>query len=121
MIGHNQIIEARKRGFKPAAILINAGFDPMPARFDFERPERALAWNLYPTVTIPLRDLGKRHDMRFLAGCIVLVNGHGWSDELMTFLDNLAESAPNVAIVTCVDENNDLMEYRNGEWIAYAN
>lgn len=120
MIGHQQIIAARNSGFKPAAIFIDAGLAAPTWRCDFDNPERALDYGFYPTVTIPPEELGHRHDLRFLAACRVHVVGHVWSDQIYALVDAIACAGAVSIIVWCADGSKDLLEFKNGEWIAYA-
>ena len=120
MIGHQQIIDARKRGLKPSAIFFDAGFDVLPARFDFQKPERALDWGLHPTVTLTAEELAQRHDLRFVTGCQVHASGSGWSDGLLHFLDRLVDCKPHMVVACCIEESPLIMIWQNKEWRTHA-
>lgn len=118
MIGHRQIIEYRREGMRPAAIFIAAGFDPVPHRFDFENPERALDYGFYPAVTVTPDELGKHLDLRFCASCRVHVHGKDWTDVLIGLAEQLVEAgAAHVIVATLV--NGEILEWK-GEWVGYA-
>lgn len=119
MIGHRHLIEYRREGLKPAAIFIEAGFEPVPFRFEFEKQERALDHGFFPTVTVLPDELGKHLDMRFCAGCRVHVHGEDWTEELVAFAERVvAAGAAHVIVATLA--NGEILEW-NGEWSGYAN
>lgn len=118
MIGHRQILEYRREGMRPAAIFFEAGFEPIPHRFDFENPERALDYGFYPTVTVTPDELGKHLDLRFCASCRGIVQGKAWSDELIAFAEQLVNAGASHVIVATL-ENAEILEWK-GEWIGHA-
>lgn len=119
MIGHRHIIEYRREGMKPSAIFIEAGFDPVPFRFEFEKQERAIDHGFYPTVTVTPQELGGPLDLRFCAGCRVHVHGKAWSDDLVAFAERLVNAGASHVIVATL-ENEEFLEWK-GEWTGYAN
>lgn len=118
MLGHKQVVERRKEGYRPEAIFVQAGFEPV-ITCCFDEPERALDFNLYPEIWIAESELGCLLDLRFVVGCRVHVHGKNWSDELLTFLDRLVEAKP-LQVIVCTDENGDMMIFENEKWRAYA-
>jgi hypothetical protein len=121
MIGHAQIIAARKRGLKPQAIFIDAGYEPIAPRFTFDDPERAIDNGMHPTVTIPESDLGRRLDLRFVAGCRVHVHGRQLNDSMVNLADAVAQAGAQSIVVCCLDEGSEMMIYENEKWSVYAN
>lgn len=115
MIGHLQIIECRKRGLKPSAVFVEAGLSPAKHRFAFDDPEQAIAHDLYPTVWV--HDMQKRHDFRFLTGCIVHIHAVELNDDVLDLADRIALLAKEVILCDGIE----LMTNKNGEWVAYAN
>ena len=120
MIGHKHIIDFRKEGKKPSMICIDAGYKPPPVRFDFEDPERALDWNLYPTVYIEPHEMESKLDFRFVIGCLVQVSSPSWSDALFALIERIAEAKPKRMVICCVNENADILIWERGEYLAYA-
>jgi hypothetical protein len=112
MVGHKHIIAARKSGLKPAAIFIDAGYSLPAVRFPFEDPERQLDYGMLPTVTIPPDELGKRLDLRFLAGCSVHIFGREVSNDIL----DLADRVTSLASKTILAAGTELMIHENGEW-----
>lgn len=120
MIGQNQIIELRKRRMRPTTIFIDAGIDAQIARFDFEKPEHAIAHKLFPTVTIPEIELLGYIDLRFVAACRVIVNGVKWTDSMLTLLERLVDSKASQIVATCISESQEIMVFENANWTSYA-
>ena len=120
MIGHQSIIECRKQGSKPTAIFIEFGYVPMPAVYPFQKAESQLAIGSYPVVTIPPDEVGKPQDLRFCVGCRVHLNGKKWDDDLMRFADQLVTAGASHVIGFCPEDGVELLEYKNGNWIAYG-
>lgn len=117
MIGHQQILAARKEGFKPVAVFIEAGLAQMPVRFAFEDPEKALAHNLPATVIIGPNEIGARHDLRFLVGCRVHLHGTAMTDELLALADRIVAAGALHVIVFGL-EDSEILIHKNGEWHA---
>lgn len=120
MHGHLQIIEARKKRLKPQAIFFEFGRTQLPEVYPFQKAENALAMGGYPVVTITPDETTKKHDLRFVVGCRVHVHGLKWTDEIFAFADQVVKAGAAHVIVCCALENDDLMEWKNGEWIANA-
>jgi hypothetical protein len=116
MRGHQQIIDYRTEGFKPVAVFLEAGFEALPPRFDFEEPERALDHGFFATVTIEPTDT--QPDLRFLAGCRVHIAAPAWTDAVTTLAEQCAAAGAVHIIVCCIRENGDILEYKNGDWHA---
>ena len=71
MIGHVEIIEMRKQGYKPKIVFI---FDTgEPNREYHHAAENQLALGCSPEIHISPSDDVYRLDMRFLVGCVVSV------------------------------------------------
>lgn len=121
MIGHQQIIDARKQRLRPAAIFFDFGSDPLPVRFPFEHPENALLHRFYPTVTVPLSDDWRLLDLRFVTGCCVHLTGQAWTDDFLDFAGRLVDCGATTLVAFCPSDNNDLLQWANGEWSADAN
>ena len=115
MIGHQQIIRARLDGMKPAAVFIETQFKP--GTTTFENPEKALDFDILPTVFIAENELRKRHDFRFLTNCQVHVSGASMTDDFLSLVEAIAVHTNHV--IACAD--GDITIFRNGEWHAYAN
>jgi hypothetical protein len=118
MIGHMQIIEARKNGWKPTAVFLLAGMSPTPHRFVFEDPERALDHKILPSVYVLPEELGGHLDLRFLAGIRVHLQAQELTDEAIT----LAETAANAGathVIAMALNNGEVIEYERGEWKAW--
>jgi hypothetical protein len=120
MIGHLQILEARKEGRRPTAIFIEAGFQPTPARYRFERQEEALDYGFYPTVTVTPEELTSRLDLRFCMGCRVHVHGHSMTDDVLDFAEKVAKAGATEVIVCGVTGDSEILTYNRGHWGAYA-
>ena len=115
MRGHLQIIEMRKRGYKPKAVFIELGFKPIASGFDFDDPESALDHNLCATVFIS--DAAARHDMRFLVGCRVHIRAQALTDDVLSAADRIAKLASE----TILCDGHDLMIFKDNDWTVYAN
>lgn len=120
MIGNSQIIEARKNRLKPTAIFFEFDAKPMPEVYAFQSAEKQIAHGGYPVVYVLPDEVGKRQDLRFVVGCRVHVHGKKWGDDILTFVDQIVESGASHVVVTCIADNDDMMEYKNGNWVAYA-
>ena len=118
MRGHQQIIDMRKEGYKPKSIFVQAGFEPVvTCRFD--DPDRAFETKQFAEVWISNDEMAGHVDLRFVIGCRLHVHAERWSEELMQLLDRLVEAQP-LQIVVLTDENDDMMIFEHGEWMAYA-
>ena len=118
MIGQNQIIEVRKSGKKPSAIFFHFGYPAPVSRFDFEQPERAIAWKLFPLVCINPNETEISHDLRFASGCQCHVDIKESNEDSMRFLDDLVNAGASAVIAVCMKSGIMLTYY--GEWLAYA-
>lgn len=118
MIGQKQILDCRREGMRPAAIFIEAGRMPAPARFDFERPERAIAHGLYPTVFVSPSELLQHHDLRFCAGCRVHVHADALIDAVIGFAEQVANAGASMVVVAALADT-EILEWK-GEWVGYA-
>lgn len=118
MTGQNQIIAARKQGYKPAAVFVMAGLEPcVSTRFD--EPENALRFGLYPTVYIPVAELASRLDLRFLAGLRVHVHADAFTDEVLRLVDAI-HSAGAAYLIAGSLQDGEILEYRDGEVNAWT-
>jgi hypothetical protein len=120
MIGHQQIIEARKRRLRPAAIFFDFGSELPPVRFPFEHPEKALYHRFYPTVTVPPSDDWRLLDLRFVTGCRVHLTGKAWTEDFFGFGERLVDCGASALVACCPGDNNDLVQWTNGQWSADA-
>lgn len=118
MIGQSQIIRARQQGLRPRTVFVEAGLAPLPQRFNFEKYENALAYGTHPTVNIPPDELGKRHDFRFLIGCVVIVTGECMSDDLLALGERIAEAGAKQVVVSSF-RDSEILQYQNNEWEAW--
>lgn len=116
MTGHLQIIEFRKQRLKPSAIFFTDA-EPLKSKIDFEAPERALEHGLYPEVYLTSHDLKKRLDLRFVAGCKVLINTKELTGELLTVAERAVDCG---ATSVCVSSRDDLVLFHKGEWQAWT-
>lgn len=112
MIGQEQILRVRMKGGKPTAVFVRAGMPTMPVLSKYDNLENALRIGVLPTVDIPDEELGKRLDMRFLAGLRVHIHGAEMSDRFMDLVDAVAAVAEHVIVLA----GADLMEYKQGAW-----
>lgn len=120
MIGHLQIIEARKNRMTPTCIFVEYGYEPVPARYEFQKAENQIAIGSYPFVTITPEEMHQRHDLRFCTGCRVLLNGKRWDDDFLNFAEQIVRAGASGLVCYCPDDGTDLVEYREGNWTAYA-
>lgn len=118
MIGHLQILKARKIGEKPAAIFFQFGYPVPVARFDYEHPERAMAFKLYPVVHIEPEEIKSHHDLRFAFKCHCHVDINEADQDSMDFLDELVKVGADAVVAVCM-KSGIMMTYY-GEWEAYA-
>jgi hypothetical protein len=66
MIGHKQIIELRKKGYKPSSVFLVIDEHPK-FKFGFEDPERALEQEFLPEVYVGMTD-PKKIDLTWIKG-----------------------------------------------------
>lgn len=118
MIGQQQIIDIRKTGKKPTAIFFHFGYEAPICKFDFEQPERSIAWKLFPLVIINPNEIELSHDLRFASGCQCHVDIKDSNSNSMVFLDSLVNAGASAVIAVCM-KSGILMTYY-GEWVAYA-
>ncbi|MBV8666710.1 MAG: hypothetical protein JO269_09520 [Burkholderiaceae bacterium] len=120
MEGHRQILQARKSGHKPSTIFFDIGFEKIPARFEFEKPERALDYQLFPTVFVEQSEVSMRHDLRFIVGVNTVVCSPSWSDGLLDFLEKMTEARPLRITACCIREGREIMIWERGNWRSHA-
>ena len=118
MIGHLQILAARRNGLRPNTVFVEAGLKPMPQGYAFERYEAALAHKLHATVNIPPAELHDRHDFRFLIGCRVVVQGASVDDALIV-AERIAEAGA-AHVVASGFSDREIVQYKNNQWEAFA-
>lgn len=120
MIGHLQILESRKKRLKPTAIFFEFGAKPLPETYPFQKAESQLAMGGYPVVYVLPEETSAKHDLRFAVGCRSHVHGKKWDDEILAFADQLVATGSPHVIVCCALENEEMMEWKDGSWRAYA-
>lgn len=119
MIGHQQIIAARKQGMRPSAVFMEVGRDPLPIQYPFQDPERALALKTHPTVYLATSDLKIRPDLRFLAGIRVHLVCDALTDDVLAIAEAIAAAgSPYLIASDC--HGVEVIEYKNGEWNAWT-
>lgn len=118
MIGHQQIIKARRQGLRPASVFFEFGYPPAPSRFEWAHPERALENNLFPVVQIPREQAAMRHDLRFVTGCLVHAVAPEWSPDFIAFGDALADAGASTVAMCAIAECGDIRIFHKGEWRA---
>lgn len=116
MIGHQQIIKARRQKLKPSAIFVEVDVEIKP-RYPFEHPENALKWGLYPTVFITNEEAGLPNDWRFVIGCRVLVSCPVLTNEVVELTEKL-NAAGATAVYCCGTCDGLLLYCEKGEWHA---
>jgi hypothetical protein len=81
MIGHKQIIDLRKNGYKPSSVFLIIDDHPK-VKFDYEDPERALETESIPCVYVGITD-PKKTDLTWIKGLRV----HLFGGDMKTHLD----------------------------------
>ncbi len=90
MIGHQQVIDARRAGYKPAAVFVEIG----TPRADALSPERDLRDGLLPAVWT-MGATPAAADLRFLLGLRVHVTLHqGTSEMFWAWWDAIKDAKP---------------------------
>lgn len=113
MIGHQQIIDARRRGEKPKCIFVQYGMKAKRrAENDFGHPEKQIKYRLHPTVYIPE---GQVPDVRFLSGCRVAFVCDEITPEARMTTQKIIERQPEMLMFTCL-KTNQIGVWKNGEW-----
>ena len=120
MRGHETIIAARNAKLKPTAIFIEVDLNPNPPRWYFEDPEVALRIKLHACVHVSMTEPWRRYDFRFVTGCQVHVHGDRWSQDMTDFVERIAAAGAAHVIACCIRDNDDILEFYEGEWHAYA-
>lgn len=116
MTGHQQIIRARMNGWKPSAVWIEAGTEPMPILSRWDEPEKALDYGFYPTVHIPADELGRKMDLRFLSGLNVHVHAEALTDRVFRLLDAISGLCGHLVAIG----ENEMVMFFDGEWSAWT-
>jgi hypothetical protein len=114
MIGHQQIISARRKGKKSPFVFVRFGERPSRHYHDFDHPEKQIAYGFTPTVYVEENELS---DLRFLIGIDVDVSSQEWTDEYLDFLDRATKAKPRQIIASASD--NAMMIWRGTEWEVY--
>lgn len=117
MRGQETIISARRAHLKPEAIFFEVDLST-PHQFYFDDPETALRIKLHALVELSINEPWRTYDLRFVTGCRIHLHADKWSDDITDFAERLVEQGAVHIIVACV-ENADILEYFQGEWIAY--
>lgn len=117
MVGHKAIFDARRARLKPEAIFFEIDLSA-PHAFYFDDPENALLLNLHAKVELSITEPWRTYDFRFVTGCRIHAHADKWSDGLIDFAERLVEQGATHVIAATI-ENDDLLEYTQGEWIAY--
>jgi hypothetical protein len=118
MKGQQAIIAARLRGHKPVAIYLEIGLPKPAAPTRYDDPERALEFNLYPTVQLEEAELAHRHDWRFVKHCRVHVHAAHWSDALLALVERLA-AADATAVICLAHDSRETLFFHEGDWQAW--
>lgn len=120
MIGHRQVVQARRDGLKPAAIFIDLGLSLPVVTCRFDEPEQALSLNLFPTVYVEDWEVGGPIDWRFVAGCTVHVTVPTFSDDISKAVEQIAEAGVS-RLFACSLDDGMILIFSQGEWQAHAN
>ena len=115
MNGHRQIIAARLAGQAPQAVWVRAGMMPTPVASQYDDPEKALHYGLFPTVDIAAGELGTRLDLRFLQNLSVHIHGEEMTEKLVELVEAVGAVAAHVIVLA----GDEMMEYKNGSWEAW--
>lgn len=118
MIGHQQIIAARRKKLKPTAVWIEVD-EPIlhhhKVCFDFEHPERALQYGFYPTIYMTNAECATK-SLWFLVGCVVHVACPVFTPQVDLMIGQLACLA---SLLVCFEKYGDEIQVCvDGEWIA---
>ena len=118
MIGHQTIIAARRAHLKPEAIFFEVDL-ATPPRFYFDDPENALRLKMHAQVELSISEPWRTYDLRFVTGCRIFLQADRWSDDLTDLAERMVQQGATHVIVCCIRDNDDILEYFQGEWIAY--
>lgn len=91
MIGHQQIIQLRRQGRKPAAVFVHVGPEPTPV-WNGDTPENDIAEGCHPGVWTGL-SLPSEHDLRWSKGLFVFCLCDGFPDGWRFWWEALKEHA----------------------------
>lgn len=109
MIGHQQVIAARRAGWKPAAVFLNIGTPP-PGNRVAPVVEHELADGFLPAVYTAGDDV-RRADLRWAHGLRVHVLGtHASSETFWGWWDALVAAVP--ARLIGVEPDGEVIEWR---------
>ena len=111
MIGHQQIIKARRSGKRPACVFVQYGMDAKP-RNDIHHPERQIQQGMLPTVYMKN---GEVPDIRFLSGCKVIFTCDGITPQAREVTQKIIEIQPEMLMFSCL-KTNQLGIWEKGEW-----
>ena len=91
MIGHKQIVELRKNGYKPKAVFIFID-EPPKVKFDFEDLERAVEMNFIPEVYTGITE-PKKIDLTWIKGLNIHLQG-GDMEEYLDWWVSIVDAEP---------------------------
>lgn len=110
MKGHEPIIRARKRGWKPTMITIRYDMPVDLPVWDEDKPLDRLSVGLSPVVYIEKDELP---DVRFVTGCLVLFEANESTRNGNRIVDRIIENKPDRLVYAT---KNDFGEWRRGKW-----
>lgn len=110
MKGHEPIIRARKRGWKPTMITIRYDMPVCPPLWKGDNPLDRMAEGLPPDVYV---EKGEITDMRFVKGCKVIFRALGSTDEGNRVVKRILENEPRLLVY---DAGDDLGIWEHGRW-----
>jgi hypothetical protein len=95
MIGHKQIVELRKNGYKPKAVFIFIDEHPK-VKFDFEDPDRAVEMNFIPEVYTGITE-PRKIDLTWIKGLTIHLQG-GDMKEYLDWWVSVIDAEPSFLI-----------------------
>lgn len=117
--GQRSITAARRNGLKPGVIFFDVDLTPVPQRFWFQDPENALHSKQHARVEMSLGEDWRTADLRFVAGCTVILCADAWSDGLVDLAEKIAANGA-ARILAAALAGTEILTYHCESWTAHA-
>ena len=110
MKGHEPIIKARRRGWKPSMIIVRYDMPVELPVWDGDKPLDRISVGLPPVVYVEKDEFP---DVRFVVGCLVLVETNASTRGGNRLVNRIIENRPDRLVYS---DGKNFGEWRYGKW-----